>query len=177
MTNVKKTLQAGTIIECCEKSSIEKACLEENLRRFTQAHNTTFASEPVRQHLDSLGMNATAQSILNGQPTLIPLSEDQHKFVKGLKTPQKVKEGNQISNWISQKKWKSCWKTQKEDTSSGPSGLHFGHFKANSQDEDLCFIDSSLASIPYATGYSPTRWCHGTNVMLYKKQTITTWES
>jgi len=80
-----------------------------------------------------------------------------------------VKEGRKISNWISQKQWKSCWENQKEDTSSGPSGLHFGHFKANSRDEDLCFIDSSLASIPYATGYSPTRWCHGTNVMLYKK--------
>ena len=166
---MKRSQPNGIIEECTDKNTIEDACLEENKRRFTQSHNTTFASPEVLQHLDTLGTNDIAQRILEGQPHPLDLSPDQMKFISCLATPESIKSSKKLPNWITQKQWKSCWGTQKEDTSSGPSGLHFGHFKANARDEDLCFIDSTLASIPYATGYSPKRWSRGTNVMLYKK--------
>ena len=85
-----------------------------------------------------------------------------------MKTNDKVKD-NPIPEYITPEQWRSCWKQQKENTSAGPSGLHFGHLKANATDEDMCFVDATLSAIPFATGYSPTRWQKGTNVMLYKK--------
>ena len=116
-----------------------------------------------------MGVNETAQQILKGEAHQLPLSADQMKFMECLETPTRVRESEQISRWITPKQWKSCWNAQKEDTSAGPSGLHFGQFKANAKDDDMCLIDSTLASIPFATGYNPKRWSRGTNVMLYKK--------
>ena len=168
VTTVKYTTTDGEIVECIEKTAIESACLKENHRRFTQANQTTFASEEIARQLDRLGVNSTADNILMGLETNLPLTEDQIKFIKCLKTTDKVKD-NPIPEYITPEQWKSCWKQQKENTSAGPSGLHFGHLKANATDEDMCFIDATLSAIPFATGYSPTRWQKGTNVMLYKK--------
>jgi hypothetical protein len=36
------------------------------------------------------------------------------------------------------------WKRQKERTSGGISGLHFGHYKAHAQERDLAAFDASL---------------------------------
>ena len=168
VTTVKITTASGDTVECTEKDAIESACLKENHRRFTQANQTTFASEEIARQLDRLGVNSTADDILKGVDTNLPISEDQTKFMKCLKTPNKVKD-NPIPEYITPQQWRECWKNQKEDTSAGPSGLHFGHMKANARNEDMCYIDATLAAIPFATGYSPRRWQKGTNVMLYKK--------
>ena len=56
-----------------------------------------------------------------------------------------------------------------EFTSSGPSGLHFGHFQANAQQPTLASVDAALSRIPTLSGYVPIRWTQGLNVMLEKK--------
>ena len=61
------------------------------------------------------------------------------------------------------------WTRARENTSSGPSGLHFGPFIANCSDRGLATLDAAMASIPATTGYTPERWTHGLNVLIPKK--------
>ena len=67
------------------------------------------------------------------------------------------------------KEFSEGWKKAKERTSSGPSGLHFGHYKVGSQTEELNTILWQMAKIPMEKGYSPKRWCRATDVCLRKK--------
>lgn len=60
----------------------------------------------------------------------------------------------------------------KEYTSSGGSTLHFGHMKAAASSEFLSKFESSIAQIPYSTGYSPSLWQKGTIVMIQKKAKV-----
>ena len=62
------------------------------------------------------------------------------------------------------------WKRAKERTSSGRSGVHFGHFMAGAKHTGIATFDATMAQIPYQTGYSPKIWQHGVNVMLVKKK-------
>ena len=57
----------------------------------------------------------------------------------------------------------------KERTSSGLSGMHFGHHKACSQHAALSYFEATMCAIPYQTGYSPTRYRTSVNTMLKKK--------
>ena len=162
-------VESGIRQQMTTKEDIENACLTENLKRFTQAHNTTFSKPQVTDIVGNLGISPECSNILAGQSEELPLSSDQKKFISCLQIPTKVIESGPIPCRISNASWKSCWKAQREYTSAGPSGLHFGNFKANAMDEDLCYIDSTLTSIPFETGFPLERWKHGINVMLYKK--------
>ena len=142
-------------MECTTKEEIEAACLDENKRRFTQANNTTFASDLITSQIDYLATNEISEFILKGDCVDLPLNDLQTKLLQGMRTPKSILDSGELSPWITQEEWYHCWKRQNEDTSSGPSGLHFGHFKCNAKNEELCDIDTILASIPFATGYSP----------------------
>jgi len=47
------------------------------------------------------------------------------------------------------------WKDKKEKTTSGISGIHFGHIKAYATHQELVEFEAIICHIPYATGYSP----------------------
>jgi hypothetical protein len=49
-----------------------------------------------------------------------------------------------------------------------PSTLHFGHFKALIEHPDLVEFEVSLLNILLQSGYSPSRWRKGLNIMLLK---------
>ena len=61
------------------------------------------------------------------------------------------------------------WKQQKEHTSSGISGQHFGIMKAVMGNQLLADVHSSMANIPFATGFTPSRWKKGVDVFIEKK--------
>ena len=58
-------------------------------------------------------------------------------------------------------------KKMKEKTSS--RDVHFGHYKAAAEDNNIMHLHYLIAEIPFHTGYSPTRWKSATNVMILKK--------
>ena len=60
----------------------------------------------------------------------------------------------------------------KEKTSSGSSGLHFGHLKTCTYSSFLSEFESSISHVPYVTGYSPQEWQMGINVMIKKKAMV-----
>ena len=46
---------------------------------------------------------------------------------------------------------------------------HFGHWKAGHLDDTIADIHTSLANIPYLTGYFPIRWQNGVNTLIPKE--------
>ena len=56
----------------------------------------------------------------------------------------------------------------KEYTSSGVSGLHFGHWKGGCTNDYITDVHAISSSIPYITGYSPKRWQQGIDIMMEK---------
>ena len=87
-----------------------------------------------------------------------------------MKIPESVQIRGEIDTYIDSASWKDSWKAAKENTSSGPSGLHFGHFKADALVPHLAELDATMANIPIITGYTPKRWRRGLNVMIEKKE-------
>jgi len=60
------------------------------------------------------------------------------------------------------------WRHSREETSLSYSTVHFGHYIAGMYDDRIAQFNAHMATIPARTGYSPSRWRHGLNVMLEK---------
>jgi hypothetical protein len=73
---------------------------------------------------------------------------------------------------ISTEQYIQGWKHAKEQTTTGSAILHFGHFKAGARDPLIADFEATMAHIPYATGYSPKRWCHVIDYELLKKEGV-----
>ena len=59
---------------------------------------------------------------------------------------------------------------ERKTTSASKTGLHFGHLKACAQNSLLTEFESSIAHIPYVSGYTPQQWKEGTIVMIKKRE-------
>ena len=169
VTTVEAPNEQGIWIPVLEKNRIEQCCMEENIRKSTQA---SFSPTMQQTQRDLLGWKANtkiAHEILNGtiQDTT-GIHPDIQKLIPFLKTPEEI--GNQqIRTDITLEEYRWLWKRSREYTSCGISGLHFGHFYASSKDLELCKLDKWFLEISLNTGCSLPRWYNGINVMIPKK--------
>ena len=155
------------------KDDIEQACLWENERRFRQAHGTPPTVPPLFPLLGNTGTTDACREILQGSIQFPPgIDPWAIKLLRHFAYLPEVSEGHRVPLDISLDQWRHAWLKSRENTSAGPSGYSFAHFKANSLPgaEDLARIDLLFARIPFLTGYSPTLWQRGINCMLEKKK-------
>jgi len=134
--------------------------------RFTQANQTPCFKSPIWEIFGELGVRCKAfDQILDGTFT-IPSSCDHFtkKVLEHLKCPSMVRPIPQpsLAEYIRR------WHQSREETSSSYSSIHFGHYIAGTYDQRIAQFNASMAAIPALTGYSPSRWRHGLNVMLEK---------
>ena len=117
-------------------------------------------------------MGPAADSILRGDFDVPPgIGPYALKLIQHLKRPDNItKASTQVDISLSITNHINGWKRAKERTSSGRSGVHFGHFMAGAKHTGIATFDATMAQIPYQTGYSPKIWQHGVNVMLVKKK-------
>ena len=130
-------------------------------------------SGPLHDDVGYLGNTPQSQAILNG--TYVPppgLSEGAVRFIQHLRTPPSIVQEGPMPNDISTDSYQYYWKKAKEQTSSGVSGLHFGHYKAGLWSPKLWQLEHGLTNIPNRTGYSPDRWRKCVDVMLLKKELV-----
>lgn len=168
VTSVIAPNEEGEWITVTEKQAIEEACQQENIRRFTQANDTPAL---LSDQVDLLGWTAemdVAQNILRGieDPRLHP---NINKLVKYFKLNESIRNSGLIDTSISTEEYQEGWRKCKEYTTSGKSGIHFGHFKASCLDPTLTEIDRCMMEISLQTGYSLQRWLYGVDVMIPKK--------
>jgi len=86
------------------------------------------------------------------------------KLLHNLKRPENVPEFEPRSL----EDYTSGWRKARETTSSSLSGIHFGHYMAGTFNPNIVLFNATMADIPLKTGYSPSRWRQGLNVMLEK---------
>jgi hypothetical protein len=84
-------------------------------------------------------------------------------------TPAPIKNINEIDSTLTIDEYKHIWKKSKEYTSTGRSGVHFGHFKASCEVDMLASFDCWIAGLSLKTGYPFQRWHYGMDVMIPKK--------
>ena len=160
----------GTWAEMTSPHDIVDACMQENARRFRQANNTPFMTPPLSDTIGHLGIGVEADKILRGE-FVPPPGTDLYaaKLIRHLRMDARVAQAPPMSTIITTDDHCEGWHHVQERTSSGPTGVHFGHFKAGTTRPLVADFDATMANIPFATGYSPTRWRHGTDVELVKK--------
>jgi Reverse transcriptase (RNA-dependent DNA polymerase) len=168
-------IEVATIDDCwelrTEKEDIERGCIEENIKRFTQAGGTPPLHTSQTALLGWKAENEVAKDILQGKKELDSrLHPSIQRMAPFLATPTCVQQLGTINEEISEKEYKYRWQKSKEYTSSGLSGIHFGHFKASCQMSSLCNLDKWFIEVAIKTGYSLTRWHQGIDVMIPKKQ-------
>ena len=121
----------GNWIEYTNKTDIEVACFQENSRRFRQADQTPFMISPLLDEVGLLGMGPATVGILDGtyQP---PEGADPWAahLISYLGRGPGVDASSTVSVAITMEDHIAGWRKAHEQTSLGPSGLHFGHCKA-----------------------------------------------
>jgi hypothetical protein len=133
------------------REEIEKGCMEENIRRYTQASHTPSMQRSQIDLLGWTGNTTTSEGILKGirderlHPHIASLATYLH-------TPLEVQQCQPICKTISPLEFKQAWKHCREFTSSGKSNLHFGHFKASCLNDVTLETDRILSEIPFRTG-------------------------
>jgi len=148
-----------------QKDELEKACLEEAGRRFTQAQYTPLLSPPLLQIFGECGNAKEVTRVLSGTfISPIPCDGFANRFLASVaKTPQVV-------DCIMRTAAEYCngWRKVRETTSSSVSGIHFGHYIAGTFNPEIMVINAALADIPLQTGFSYQRWQTGLNIMIEK---------
>ena len=152
------------------RKDIEEATLSENERRFTQSLGTPFTISPMVEELGLLGTSQAADDILQGDYTPpAGTGRDMQTILDHLQCPDSTQIKTQ-PNPITCEEYRRGWRKVKEKISSSPTGLHVGHWKCGSLDNTINWVNASMANIPYLSGYSPSRWQQGINVMIEKKK-------
>jgi hypothetical protein len=156
----------GERVEFTEKEHIEGSLLQETKGRFNQSRDTAFMIPPLSNVVDPMGMNEFSNEILAGTAT-VPEEADifARKLIEQLKRPDGV---TQMDIGLHVEEYRDGWRKVRENTASGMSGIHFGHFKTHEKDLLLATLDAVLAQIPFELGFSPKRWRQGVEVMLLK---------
>ena len=153
-----------------QPTAIAQCCIEANQQKYRRTECTPFMTQPLLSSVGFDGLNPTASSILNGTFPTTNLPSHTAHHIQELSAPQNLPPWPAHFLRITPAEHARAWRKAKERTSSSPSGLHFGLWKANAQHPTLCEMDSILRVIPFRTGYSMRRWQHGIDVELQKEQ-------
>ena len=173
VTSVKVLQSDGMIAEINDKEQMEIECVKENDKKYSQTNNTICMQEPLRSLLGRTGNTAFCNSILDGSVDLPPNTPIYTRELFQQMQQVHPTQNNDINKGITEAEFQEGWKLMKEATSSASlSGLHFGHLKACALDDALTTFESSIANVPFSTGYSPQQWQESVIVMIKKKANL-----
>ena len=119
----------GNWVEVTDKTAMEEALINELKKRFNQATATPFLQRPLFSDIGPLGFGQAAGHILEGSYTP-PSGTDPWaaKLIHHLQRSPRPPHCERISDRITVDDHIHGWRKAREATSSGLSGVHFGHF-------------------------------------------------
>jgi len=159
---------------------------QRNRTHFGQAQGTPFTVPPLSHDIDFTASTMATELVLEGEYDGGDLSETTRLLIKHMRQCEFVNRKPSTAT-ISDEEFTSKLKLWKESTTTSPSGLHLGHWKALVARHELTDTDTPecdeldtkqeeiravcLALINYALkwGYSFDRWKTIVNIMIFKE--------
>ena len=127
-THIIVTSPGGTQKQIADRSPMEKALTERNLKHFSQADSTPFASYPLKQTFGPNGTNDTTRELLAGnlEASHPHLTEATRAILDHLPLPNTPP----IDHTMHIEEMMRSYSKWRESTSTSPAGDHLGHEKA-----------------------------------------------
>ena len=135
-------------IELVHKADMEEACHQENWKKYSQTNDTPMMQEEMVDLVGYVGTSPACADILNG--TFIPPSSAPQftkEYLHHLKKAPNIQ--SPPSAMLTTEEFSQGWSKMKERTSSGLSGIHFGHMKACAQSPFISYFEAIMAHILY----------------------------
>jgi hypothetical protein len=158
----------GIQVTTWDQKQMEDQLLKENQQRFNQAALSPFLQAPLHTVVGKYGETQSTQNIIHansvGVPKPMPMIAE---VLEAMARPPDMKT---LELDLSVESFSRGWLKSKEQTASGKSGLHFGHFIAACKHPELKLVECHMANFPMRSGYSPQRWQQGVEVMLLKQR-------
>ena len=167
--------QNGVKVTVTDPDKIAEALLQQNKDHFAQAQGCTLSKET----------HANANTTEKLKTQTFPTQSYESKFQKIVGELR----ANPIPEDINIDQWKTKFKTWKESTSTSPSGVHLGHYKAlleeiHEQNEDHTSLDPGIikdqdwilnlhlkiVNLALKTRKSLKRWQRANNICIPKKK-------
>jgi hypothetical protein len=156
--------------------------LTRNRLHFGQAQGTPCTTPSFTRSINWQASTDTSELILHGDFNDDELSDLQALLYQHCQSPHL----DALSQYITEEEYISKFKSWKEGTSTSPSGLHLGHYKAlvmrndsdastdegkETEKQRLALIRAQVSMINYSLkhSYSYTRWKNVVNVMIEKE--------
>ena len=160
-----------------------------NRRHFGQAHGTPFTIAPYAQQFGFKGDTSQADAVYNGTYDWTSVEDPEVKLLLQYMQRAQHTFDDPILTDITIEAFQSKLRTWRESTSTSPSGLHLGHYKAmvsrhkyseadptdparielDNIQQDLLTLHLRLVNYALRTGYSYSRWNQVVNTMLWKE--------
>ena len=155
------------LVDVTNKEEMEHSIINENEKKYHQTEERCpLLQGQLLDDLGILGDGPAVPKILNGTYECPPGTPAAVRM--WLQTLYIPNRDNREATLQSMRDYRKGWNLAREHTASGE--LHFGHYKAGSQHDMICWANYVMSSLPRSTGFSPQRWLHGTDVMLLKKE-------
>jgi hypothetical protein len=161
----------GQWIECMTQEDIEAGCQQENSQLFSQTSSTPFMTSLLVEDFGYLAQGPSTLAVLEGTYAPPPGTDIYAcKLLRQLQMHPQVAAAPPMKVMFSVDQHIQGWRKAREFTATGPKGLTFSHFIFASHGPLLVLasFDATMVNIPYASGYSSSRWQFGTDVMIPK---------
>ena len=111
-------------------SEIVEHLQRRNRQHFGQAHGSPFTINPLATDLGFSGNTLQAEAILRGQYEIAPsISDSVHLLIQHLQMTHEIASMDTYPT-VSLEEFKGKLKAWRESTTTSPSGMHLGHYKA-----------------------------------------------
>lgn len=167
---VQELTETGIVTHNTQQS-VEQAIQRECNSRFHLGHSAPIAKTLLGDELQYLRNPDIAHAIISGTYIIPPDLDEATKLLltEISKLGRQVLRGNRLVELeITGADYIKYWRRVKESTSSSPSGLHLGHYKACTHSSTLPDTFAKIMNITIRSGVHPLRWGTALQVLLEK---------
>ena len=171
VTKIEVQDEQGEWIEETTQEGVVQGFIKEAVARGSQTTNTPFMKAPLLNLFWYSASSPSVEAFLRGT-FAPPPGVDKYviKMLPHFALPKHTEEAQKISCLIKSADYAKSWSRMNEFTGTGPSGIHFGHFKVLHSSRLSSDIYAAMAEIPFSSGFSPLRWRSCIDHMLQQDQ-------
>ncbi len=160
----------GRVIDYDTEKTVQEAIFTEIHRKwYNLGEEAPICKGGLRGQFGYTSTLPTAKTVLDGTYEFLPgMDEATKELFKEIVQIQTIVPSDSVTGIISREQWQQRWKKVKEDMSSSQSGLHFGHYIAGADCDNISQFHALQVLLALKKGIALERWSNGLSVMLEK---------